>query len=243
MTLSPAATATTRSTVTAATTACTASSGADELRGGSGNDTADYFDGSQAVMVDLASGTGLGGEADGDRLSGIENLFGTSYNDRLAGNAAANRLAGLDGADVLAGRGGADRFGYGQTSDSLPAAPDRILDFSRSQGDRIDLVEVDANAQVTGDQAFKFIGQAQFTAPGQLRFFQQNGDTIVEANTTDATAGAEMRIVLDPLVSLQASDFLPVAGRRRWAREMRRRTRWKGSASVTERLGRAAPVA
>jgi hypothetical protein len=34
------------------------------------------------------------------------------------------------------------------------------------------------------------------------------GDTIVEANTTDATAGAELRIVLDPLVSLQAGDFV-----------------------------------
>jgi hypothetical protein len=41
-----------------------------------------------------------------------------------------------------------------------------------------------------------------------LRFFQQNGDTIVEANTTDLTAGAELRIVLDPLVSLQAGNFV-----------------------------------
>ena len=31
---------------------------------------------------------------------------------------------------------------------------------------------------------------------------------MVEANTTDATAGAELRIVLDPLVSLQAGDFV-----------------------------------
>ena len=31
---------------------------------------------------------------------------------------------------------------------------------------------------------------------------------MVEANTTDAAVGAEMRIVLDPLVTLQASDFV-----------------------------------
>ena len=59
-----------------------------------------------------------------------------------------------------------------------------------------------------GNQAFQFVGQAQFTGAGQIRFFQQGGDTVVEANTTDATAGAEMRIVLDPLVTLQASDFV-----------------------------------
>jgi hypothetical protein len=44
-----------------------------------------------------------------------------------------------------------------RASDSTVAAPDRLLDFSRSQGDRIDLRGVDANEQATGDQAFKFI--------------------------------------------------------------------------------------
>ena len=61
---------------------------------------------------------------------------------------------------------------------------------------------------MSGDQAFTFIGQGQFTGAGQLRFFQQDGDTIVEANTPEHNAGDVMRIVLDPLVSLQASDFL-----------------------------------
>jgi Ca2+-binding RTX toxin-like protein len=182
--------------------------GNDQLQGGAGNDSISYADTSEGVVVDLAAGTATGGASIGsDHLSSIENVGGTYYNDRLTGTEGANRLAGLGGADVLAGGGGADRFVYGQTSDSLPATPDRILDFSRSQGDRIDLVEVDANAQVTGDQTFKFIGKNAFTGAGQLRYFQQNGDTIVEANTTDLTAGPEMRIVLDPLVSLQAGDF------------------------------------
>ena len=67
---------------------------------------------------------------------------------------------------------------------------------------------MDANAQVDGRQAFEFIGQAPFTGAGELRWFKQNGDTIIEGNTTDATAGAELRIVLDPLLNLQASDFI-----------------------------------
>ena len=160
------------------------------------------------MVADLAAGTAQGGYVGSDHLAGIENLEGSRSDDRLAGDDRANALAGGQGADALEGRGGADRFVYGQDYESRPAAADRILDFSHKQGDRIDLAAVDANDQVLGNQAFQFVGQAQFTGAGQIRFFQQDGDTVVEANSTDATAGAEMRIVLDPLVSLQATDFV-----------------------------------
>jgi Ca2+-binding RTX toxin-like protein len=192
--------------------------GNDELLGGDGSDTADFFYGEKivggetyagtGVVADLTAGTATGGELVGsDRLAGIENLYGTKYNDRLLGNAGANRLTGDAGADELVGRGGADRFDYDRMYDSTPAAPDRIVDFSRSQGDKINLRGIDAKVE-DGDTAFQFVGQAKFSAAGQLRFFQQDGDTFVQANTSDATAGAEMTIKIDPLVSVQATDFL-----------------------------------
>jgi Ca2+-binding RTX toxin-like protein len=190
--------------------------GNDELRGGDGTDTASFIDpdAGAPVTADLVAGTAAGTGTWGyligsDRLFGIENLRGTRYADQLAGNDGANRLEGAYGADALVGRGGADRFVYNFHYDSAPATgPDRILDFSPAQGDKVDLSILDANGQVPGEQAFAFIGQGQFTGAGQLRFFQENGDTVVEANMTDAFAGAEMRIVLDPLVSLQDTDFL-----------------------------------
>ena len=74
-------------------------------------------------------------------------------------------LVGSSGGDVLAGRGGADRFVYHDTDDSAPKFSDRILDFSRSQGDRIDLAIIDANEQASGDQAFQLIGQASSPPP------------------------------------------------------------------------------
>ena len=111
------------------------------------------------------------------------------------------------GADELTGRGGADRFLYVYTEDSKPSAPDRIHDFNRSQGDRIDLSLMDANEQATGNQAFTFIGQAKFSAPGQLHYERVNGETLVEANTTGKD-GAEVRIALDGLHTPLASDFL-----------------------------------
>jgi Ca2+-binding RTX toxin-like protein len=180
--------------------------GDDLLEGGAGSDTA-YFN--AAVVADLAAGTAQGGAFGGsDRLVGIENLVGSGGDDRLAGDKRANALGGGQGADLLEGRGGADRFAYDGTHESRPAAADRILDFSHKQGDRVDLAAVDANDQVLGNQAFTFIGQNPFTGAGQVRFFQQDGDTVVEANTSDATVGAELRIEVDPLVAFQATDFV-----------------------------------
>ena len=193
------------------------------LEGGAGIDTAAFGSGGfvAGVVADLASGTAQGAYHGSDRLSGIENLEGTLDDDRLAGDKRANALDGRSGADVLEGRGGADQFVYHYTGESTSAAPDLILDFSHKQGDRIDLSAVDPNelvildlsaanvsGQVAGDPAFQFIGQAQFTGAGQVRFFQQGGDTVVEANTDDAAPGAELRIKLDPLVNLQATDFV-----------------------------------
>jgi Ca2+-binding RTX toxin-like protein len=117
--------------------------GNDELLGGDGNDTASFFYNDKmfggatvagtGVVADLVAGTATGGDLFGsDHLAGIENLHGTSYNDRLLGNAGANRLDGDTGADELVGRGGADRFVYDRTADSKPEAPDLIRDFSRA---------------------------------------------------------------------------------------------------------------
>lgn len=184
--------------------------GFNELRGGAGIDTA-YFAG-VGVWADLASGSAsqtIGGDVIATSLLlDIENLTGTENADLIAGDGKANVFRGHLGADELAGRGGADRFLYVYTEDSTPTASDHIVDFTRSQGDKIDLTLMDANEQASGNQAFRFIGRAEFSAAGQLRFFQAEGHTFVEANTTQATAGAEVRIELEQPLAMQAGDFL-----------------------------------
>jgi Ca2+-binding RTX toxin-like protein len=184
--------------------------GFNELRGGAGVDTA-YFAG-VGVWVDLAAGSAsqtVGGDPVAtSRLLDIENLGGTESADLIAGDGKANVLRGHLGADELAGRGGGDRFLYVYTGDSAPTASDHIFDFSRTQGDRIDLSLLDANEQSSGNQAFRFIGRAEFSAAGQLRFYQAEGHTVIEANTTNATAGAEVRIELEQPLTMQAGDFL-----------------------------------
>src|SRR6185312_16793912 len=75
--------------------------GADRLDGGGGVDTASYASSGSGVAVSLALGTGIGGDAEGDHLSNIENLTGSNFNDTLEGTAGNNVLAGGAGLDTV----------------------------------------------------------------------------------------------------------------------------------------------
>uniref|UniRef100_UPI003137A132 cadherin-like domain-containing protein n=1 Tax=Ferrovibrio terrae TaxID=2594003 RepID=UPI003137A132 len=93
--------------------------GADVLSGGTGTDNAGYDDSAAAVTVNLATGTGSGGDAQGDTLTGIENVSGSDYADTLTGDANSNVLNGNNGADILNGGGGADILLGGDANDTL----------------------------------------------------------------------------------------------------------------------------
>ncbi|WP_149141349.1 Hint domain-containing protein [Gemmobacter caeruleus] len=93
--------------------------GADTLYGGSGTDTADYSDSNAAVDVDLATGDGHGGHAEGDVLSSIERLVGSDFNDTLTGNSSSNQLTGGAGDDRLDGGAGSDSLYGGEGADTL----------------------------------------------------------------------------------------------------------------------------
>ena len=59
--------------------------GADLLDGGDDIDTAIYSDSPYGVTVDLQTGKGHGGTAEGDLLYSIENLVGSWWGDHLTG--------------------------------------------------------------------------------------------------------------------------------------------------------------
>jgi Ca2+-binding RTX toxin-like protein len=87
--------------------------GADLLFGGDGIDTANYGDSPTGVYVDLQTGKGQGGTAEGDQLYGIENVTGSWWDDHLIGNLADNVLSGWVGNDDLEGGAGADTLDGG----------------------------------------------------------------------------------------------------------------------------------
>lgn len=75
--------------------------GADTLDGGLGSDTLSYSRSAAGVSVNLRNGTVSGGDAQGDVISGFENVTGSAFNDLIQGNASANVLNGGAGIDTL----------------------------------------------------------------------------------------------------------------------------------------------
>lgn len=99
-------------------------SGADVLLGGgSGLDRVVYSASSEGVSVTLAEAgeqeIGRAGDAEGDRISDIEQINGSGFNDTLIGNSVFNRLAGLAGNDSLDGAGGNDILTGGFGNDTI----------------------------------------------------------------------------------------------------------------------------
>ena len=107
--------------------------GDDTLYGGDGADTAYGGEGADAI----AGGAGddaLAGGAANDAIyggAGADALFGQEGDDTLEGGAGADWLLGGDGADLF-------RFG----ADAADGTADWIGDFSRAEGDGIDLTGI-----------------------------------------------------------------------------------------------------
>ncbi|MCV9961170.1 calcium-binding protein [Pararhizobium sp. BT-229] len=130
--------------------------GADSLQGGAGLfDTADYSTSVGAVTVNLTSGTGSGGDAQGDTLTGIERLIGSAGDDTLSGSAGNDTIIGGAGADILVGNGGVNTVDYSGSSTAVnvdlssgvglggDAQGDTLADFTNAIGSAF-------NDQLTG---------------------------------------------------------------------------------------------
>lgn len=82
--------------------------GADSLDGGDGIDVASYQGAAAGVVVDLSGVRTAQGDAEGDSMTGIENLLGTGFRDILSGDGAANSVDGGLGNDLIIGGEGND---------------------------------------------------------------------------------------------------------------------------------------
>ncbi|MEZ5774671.1 MAG: matrixin family metalloprotease [Hyphomicrobiaceae bacterium] len=151
---------------------------ADRLDGGAGIDTANYSDSSAAVTVDLATGHGSGGDADGDQLISIENLVGSAFDDTLTGDGGSNRIEGGEGRNHLYGGGGADTLIGGTTYDWMEGG------------------EGDDTLTGTGGQTVMFGGGGNDTMTGSLdntNYFDGGlgDDVMIGGNTTDYLSDVE----------------------------------------------------
>ncbi len=170
-----------------------------------------------AFVVDLAS-TGrldlavqvlLGGD---DLITGGSSndvLFGYSGNDVIRGGAGDDVIVGGLGADRLTGGSGADRFVFQSINDSGLGAANRdvITDFSRAQGDKIDLRQVDAI--VGNEQNDDFTIVSRFTgAPGELMVQATANGFLVSGDVNFDRRADFSFLVITTDTRLIASDFI-----------------------------------
>jgi len=173
--------------------------GADLLQGQAGDDWASYARSATGVTVRLWAGDGAGGDAEGDRLAGIENLAGSAHDDVLAGTngagvfdgragndsiwagGGADTLIGGAGADLLVGHGGADVFVFRDADGGGDGmAPDRIRGWEPGT-DAIDL------SAVSGVARFSDLAIAPAGADTRL---EAGGATILLLGVTPDMLGA-----------------------------------------------------
>lgn len=154
-------------------------SGANDLEGGSGND--------------ILSGR-----------SGNDYLYGGSGSDELLGGNGNDDLVGGRGSDFLDGGTGSDHFIFDSIKDSVVGSSrDVIEDFYRSEKDKIDVSNIDANINRSGNQSFTFIGNQSFhDKAGELRY---SGHII--SGDVDGDGRADFQIDAN-LTKYYSSDFI-----------------------------------
>ncbi|MBB5765749.1 Ca2+-binding RTX toxin-like protein [Methylorubrum rhodesianum] len=141
--------------------------GADTLIGSEGTDTATYANSTAGVTVSVAAGTGAGGDAAGDTLSGIENLTGSNLADVLVGDGGVNVLAGGNGADILDGNGGADTL-IGGIGDDIFIVANAGVTIVELAGQGNDILRTTLNAYTLDAfiEDLTFTGTGDFTGLG-----------------------------------------------------------------------------
>ena len=110
-------------------------------------------------------------------------MRGNNGNDTIYGGSGDDSIMGDSGRDVMGGGSGADKFTFDDGDTATYGLRDRIMDFSDTEGDTIDLHWIDARTNEAGDQGFVWIASAAFFEEGQLRYYSVGGDIIVEGNT------------------------------------------------------------
>ena len=108
--------------------------GGDTIDGGDDSDTVTYENSQAAIRVTVNATTGNeGGEAEGDRLSNVENLVGSAHDDRLFGDDGANTLSGGDGDDQITANLGDDTVEGGAGADTMQGDEDGGIRIGTAQ--------------------------------------------------------------------------------------------------------------
>lgn len=186
--------------------------GADIINGGSniglfGGDSLEFSGSAIGVTVNLALGTGVGGDADGDSYTGIEHVSGSNGDDILIGDDADNRLTSNGGSDTLDGGDGNDILTFNtlgvttmtggtgadifSTGSVVTIGGHTITDFEVG-----DIIALRNSFAENGFVELTLIGDAAFTGViGEVRYEKVGGQTLVHVDT-DGDAAADETLTI-----------------------------------------------
>ena len=166
--------------------------GADNIRGGLGDDIIYGQGGSDPALYGLeGNDTIFGGD-------GADYLAGQEGNDILDGGAGNDFIGSGPGNDTLTGGSGADRFFFSLNFlDGLQSHT--ITDFSRSEGDYIDLKSMDADGDASnntrkGNTDFTVVDGPSTVAGTAWLLSGPDGVTIFLNSDSDPEADAQILV-------------------------------------------------
>jgi Ca2+-binding RTX toxin-like protein len=121
-------------------------SGNDTIDGGAGIDAASYYEDpydsagapTHGATVNLLTGKATDNWGGKDTLTGIENLYGSSFDDTFTGDGNDNYLGGASGDDKLAGGAGNDSLDGGDGDDTVNGGAGNDNLFGGSGNDTLD---------------------------------------------------------------------------------------------------------
>ncbi len=104
---------------------------------------------------------------------------------------------------------GLDRFRFQQSALGPAATTATTMeDFSRTDGEKLDLALIDAIAGTVTNDAFSFIGTAAFNGtPGQLRWEDQGSVRLIQGNVNNDTV-ADLTIFVKAAGPVDANWFV-----------------------------------
>lgn len=173
-------------------------SGANAIHGSEGRDFVNGFGGSDVVFGRGGSDQLFGGNGV-DRLCGgrgDDAIYDFHGRTRFAGGPGDDLLqTGSTARDVMTGDAGADRFVWETPAAAGLATADVVEDFTPGV-DTLVLQYIDARSGQPGDQAFRFIGSADFSGRGaEIRYA---GGVVLGAIDRDTEADFRIRLVGAP---------------------------------------------
>jgi GH18 family chitinase len=170
----------------------------------------------ETVVLTLASGTGytigtttaVTGTITNDDTAGL--LIGDATNNNLVGGSGNDTFLGLGGNDTLTGGLGADKFRFNSPSEGM----DTITDFSKAQGDKIELFGTGFNSLVWTDGVTNALAPSLFSIGTSAnswtnRIIYNNSNGIVYFDADALGSGSQVALAqLSPGLNLTNQDFI-----------------------------------